>query len=143
MTTLQAYDRCLWEAMRPECLQDLVVDPEAFVGGIEDLVVIHADQVPVWLSTGIMRQLYGNAEIKRRKKHEVHVPNLSEACQQAIRSEAPDGFFGAVEAPAAGAQAEPPVISEEPDGMMQTRQMGKGEADRFRVTVELLSLIHI
>ena len=35
-TTLQAYDRLLWEAMRPNHLQERVVDPEAFVDGIED-----------------------------------------------------------------------------------------------------------
>jgi hypothetical protein len=36
MSTLQGYDRLLWEAMRPEFLQERVVDPEKFVEGIED-----------------------------------------------------------------------------------------------------------
>ena len=38
---MQAYDRLLWEAMRPEHLQDRVVDPQKFVEGIEETVVIH------------------------------------------------------------------------------------------------------
>ena len=79
MSTLQAYDRLLWEAMRPEHLQERVVDPEKFVEGIEDTVVIHADQVPCWLRTGTLRQLYGNAEVRgKKKKHEVAVQGLSE-----------------------------------------------------------------
>ena len=83
MSTLQAYDRLLWEAMRPEHLRKRVVDPEKFAEEIEDCVVIHADQVPCWLSTGMLRQLYGNAEVKRRKKkHEEAVPRLSEPGQQ-------------------------------------------------------------
>ena len=36
MSTLQGYDRLLWEAMRPEFLQERVVDAEKFVEGIED-----------------------------------------------------------------------------------------------------------
>ena len=60
---MQAYGRLLWEAMRPEHLQERVVDPEKFVEGIEDTVVIHADQVPCWLSSGMLRQLYGSAEL--------------------------------------------------------------------------------
>ena len=63
MSTLQACDRLLWEAMRPEHLQETDVDLEKFVEGIEDTVVIHADQVPCWLSSGMLRQLHGNAEV--------------------------------------------------------------------------------
>ena len=58
-TTLQAYDRLLWEAMRPEELQERVVHSEAFVDSIEDAFVIHADQVPMWLRIGTQKQLYG------------------------------------------------------------------------------------
>ena len=57
IATLQSYDRLLWEAMRPEFLQDLVANPEEFVDGIGDLVVIHADQVPCWLRIGSQKQL--------------------------------------------------------------------------------------
>ena len=72
VSTLQAYDRLLWEAMRPEHLQDRVV-------------VIHADQVPCWLRSGMLRQLYGNAEVRgSKKKNEVAVPHLSWA--QVVRS---------------------------------------------------------
>ena len=60
---MQAYDRLLWEAMRPEELEERLVDPEAFVDGIEDAFVIHADQVPMWLRLGSQKQLYGNADI--------------------------------------------------------------------------------
>ena len=53
--------------------------PGKFVEGIEDTVVIHADQVPCWLRTGTLRQLYGNAEVRgKKKKHEVAVQGLSE-----------------------------------------------------------------
>ena len=114
--TLQAYDRLLWEAMRPECLEEKVVDPKAFVEGIEEAVAIHADQVPCWLRIGTQKQLYGNAEISRRKTHKDHVPHLSEP----------------------GAQRQ---HTEEPDGMAQTRQTGKGEGDRFRVTLELSQVV--
>ena len=113
MSTLQAYDRLLWEAMRPEHLKERVVHPEKFVEGIEDTVVIHADQVPCWLRSGSLRQLYGDAEVKgRRKKHEQQDPNLSEAGQQV-------------------------QVVEAEDGMTQMRQQGRSEADRFRVTLEL------
>ena len=45
-------------------MQERVVDPEKFVEGVEETVVIHADQVPCWLSTGTLRQLYGEAEVR-------------------------------------------------------------------------------
>ena len=120
MTTLQGYDRLLWEAMRPEFLQEKVIDPEAFVAGLEDTVVIHADQVPCWLSVGSQKQLYGNAEIKRRKKaHEDRGPNMAQPGGQVQHIEDDDGM----------------------DGMAQMRQHAKGEADRFRVTVELAQVV--
>ena len=72
--TLQAYDRLLWEAMRPEFLEELVVDPAAFVEGIEEAVVTHAGQVPCWLRIGSQKALYGNVEIQRKKTHLDHVP---------------------------------------------------------------------
>ena len=50
LTTLQAYDLMLFESMCPEKLKNLVIDPEKFVAGIEDLVIVHCDQVPVWIS---------------------------------------------------------------------------------------------
>ena len=113
ITTLQAYDRLLWEAMRPEFLEEKVLDPKAFVDGIEDAVVIHADQVPCWLRIGSQKQLYGNAEVKKAKKrHQLQVEHLSQPGVQAMRETAPDG-------------------------MAQTRQTAKGEGDRFRVTLEL------
>ena len=117
MSTLQGYDRLLWESMRPELLSDRVVDPEGFVAGIEDALVIHADQVPCWLRVGQLRQLYGTAEVKKRKKrHEVAVPHLSEPGQQR-------------------------QIIEEEDGMRQMRQNARSEGDRFRVTVELAQVV--
>ena len=112
MVTLQAYDRLLWEAMRPEFLQDKVVDPQAFVEGVKGTVVVHADQVPVWLRIGAMKQLYRSSEVKKAKTHVTAVPHLSEPGAQVMRENADDG-------------------------MAQTRQTGKGEGDRFRVTVEL------
>ena len=115
-STLQAYDRLLWEAVRPEYLRDRVVDPQAFVAGIEDAVVIHADQVPVWLRIGSQRQLYGNLEVKKKKRHETAVPHLSES----------------------GAQV---VEVHDEDGMAQMRQTAKGEGDRFRVTLELAQVV--
>ena len=115
-TTLQAYDRLLWEAMRPEELQERVVDPQAFVDGIEDTFVIHADQVPMWLRMGAQKQLYGNDELRLKKSQVVAVPHLSEPGQQAMRID-------------------------ESDGMAQTRQSGKGEGDRFRVTVECAQVV--
>ena len=61
------------------------MDPEKFVDGIEDTVVIHADQVPCWLRSGMLRQLYGNAEVRgSEKKNEVAVPHSSWA--QVVRS---------------------------------------------------------
>ena len=67
MSTLQAYGRLLWEAMRPNELRDRVLHPEAFVAGIEDTFVIHADQVPMWLRIGTQKQLYGSAEVRTKK----------------------------------------------------------------------------
>ena len=116
MTTLQAYDRLLWEAMRPEELQERVVDPEAFVDGIEDAFVIHADQVPMWLRLGTQKQLYRASEVKTKKTHLSRVPHLSEPGQQAVRTTADAG-------------------------MAQTRQSGKGEGDRFRVTLECAQVV--
>ena len=93
------------------------MDPEKFVEGIEDTVVIHADQVPCWLRSGTLKQLYGNAEVKgSKKKHEVAVPNLSEPGQQV-------------------------QVVEAEDGMRQMRQEGRSEADRFRVTLELAQVV--
>jgi hypothetical protein len=116
MSTLQGYDRLLWEAMRPELLEDRVVNPEAFVQGIEDTAVIHADQVPCWLRIGSQRQLFGNAEVKRRRRHELVEPHLSEPGAQVQR-----------------------VVDE--DGMTQMRQRAKSEGDRFRVTLELSQVV--
>ena len=90
--TLQGYDRVLWEAMRPECLEDKVVDPQGFVDGIEDAVVVHADQVPCWLRIGALRQLYGSAEVKRRKTHAEAIPHVSEPGAQIQHNEEPDGM---------------------------------------------------
>jgi len=72
--------------------------------------------VPMWLRLGSQKQLYGNAEVKRRKKHRNAVPHLSEPGAQAVRLA-------------------------EPDGMAQTRQNGRGEGDRFRVTLELCQVV--
>ena len=114
---MQAYDRLLWEAVRPEYLRDRVVDPQAFVAGIEDAVVIHADQVPVWLRIGSQRQLYGNVEVKRQKKmHKTAVPHLSEPGEQVIE------------------------VHDE-DGMAQMRQAARGEGDRYRATLELAQVV--
>ena len=92
MTTLQAYDRLLWEAMGPAELQERVVDAEAFVDSIEDALVIHADQVPCWLRIGSQKQLYGNAEVRKRKRHELSVPNLAEVGGQQQNVEDDDGM---------------------------------------------------
>ena len=116
MTTLQNYDRLLWEAMRPEHLEESVVDPKAFVEGIEDTVVIHADQVPCWLRIGSMKQLFGKNELKKHKRHELVEPHLSTP----------------------GAQK---ASANEVDGMAQTRQFAKSEGDRFRVTLELSQVV--
>ncbi len=63
---MQAYDRLSWEAMRPEHL--MVVNPQAFVDGIEDTVVTHADQVLCWLQIGSQRQLYGDGEVNKNRR---------------------------------------------------------------------------
>jgi len=114
--TLQAYDRLLWEAMRPEFLQEKVLKPEEFVEGLEDAVVCHADQVPCWLRIGSQKQLYRAGEVRKRKRHEEGVPHLSDR----------------------GAQEQ---IVEHDDGMAQSRQSAKGEGDRFRVTLELSQMV--
>ncbi len=114
--TLQAYDRLLWEAMRPEFLKDRVINPEEFVEGVEDTVVCHADQVPCWLRIGSQMQLYRAGEVRKRKRHEEATANLSEQ----------------------GAQVQ---VTEAEDGMAQSRQNAKGEGDRFRVTLEMSQLV--
>ena len=114
--TLQAYDRLLWQAMRPELLGDMVVKPEEFVEGIEDLVVCHCDQVPMWLRSGSHMQLYLSSEVKRRKAHAERPVGLSEA----------------------GGQVQQNF---QEDGMAQMRQVGKSEGDRFRVTLELSQMV--
>ena len=58
-STLQAYDRLLWDAMRSEHLRRGLWTLRSSLMGVEDTVVIHADQVPCWLSSGMLRQLYG------------------------------------------------------------------------------------
>ena len=74
-------------------------------------------QVPCWLGVGTLRQLYGNAELRsKKKKHEEAVPHLSEPGQQVQRDEGEDG-------------------------MRQMRQKGKAEVDRFRVTLELAQVV--
>ena len=116
-TTLMSYDRLLWEAMRPEFLKERLVDPEAFVAGIEDLVVCHCDQVPVWLRMGAARQLYSKSEVRKRKAHEMSAP-------------AGDEPLGQVQ------------VLEDDDGMNQMRQNASAEADRFRVTFEMSQLVY-
>ena len=67
--------RAMWEAMRPEVLeeQQVVANPEAFVEGIEDLVVCHCDQVPMWLRLGSARQLFTADEVMRKgQKRKLH-----------------------------------------------------------------------
>ena len=59
-----------------------------------------------------MKQLYRSSEVKKAKTHVTAVPHLSEPGAQVMRVSASDG-------------------------MAQTRQFGKGQGDRFRVTVEL------
>ena len=115
-TTLMSYDRLLWEAMRPELLKERIVQPEAFVAGIEDLVVCHCDQVPVWLRIGGMRQLFTASELRRIKAHALAVPIGHEPGGQ-VRSTHSD------------------------DGMAQMRQNANAEADRFRVTFEMSQLV--
>ena len=78
---MQAYDRLLWEAMRPEASQERVVHPEAFVDGIEDAFVIHADQVPMWLRLGSQKQLYADDEVRHKIAHLSRLQNLSEPGQ--------------------------------------------------------------
>ena len=69
---MKGFDRVLWEAMRPELLKKKVARPEEFVEGIEDLVVCHCDQIPMWLRLGATKQLYTKTEVqsKKRKLHE-------------------------------------------------------------------------
>ena len=110
---MQAYDRLLWEAMRPKFLENQVVKPQEFVEGIEDLVVCHCDQVPVWLRIGALRQLYTSSEVRsKRASFDAVGPRMHEPGGQVM-------------------------TSHEPDGMSQMRQGAHGEADRFRVTLEL------
>ena len=86
--TLQAFDRLLWEAMRPEFLEDKVVNPESFVEGIEELVVCHCDQVPVWLRIGSQKQLYRAEEVNGKKNMRSPRPfstRLRARCKQSMR----------------------------------------------------------
>ena len=92
------------------------MDPEAFVAGIEDVVVCHSDQVPCWLRIGSQKQLYRQDEVRKRKRHQDAIPHLSEPGVQAVQCAADDG-------------------------MAQTRQTAKGEGDRFRVTLELSQMV--
>ena len=64
--TLMGYDRLLWEGMRVQCISDLVAGPVKFVEDVEDADVCHCDQVLVWLRGGMRRQLYAEAELKRK-----------------------------------------------------------------------------
>ena len=113
---MMSYDRLLWEAMRPELLNERLVQPEAFVAGIEDLVVCHCDQVPVWLRIGGMRQLFTSSELRKIKAHALAVPRGDDPGGQ-VRSTHSD------------------------DGMAQMRQNANAEADRFRVTFEMSQLV--
>lgn len=70
-TTLMAYDRIMWEAMRAEQLKDRVVDPKRFVEQVKDTVICHCDQVPIWLKVGSMRQLFAASELKSSSKNKV------------------------------------------------------------------------
>ena len=91
-----SYDRQLWEAMRSAFLKDKVVSPEEFVRpvNLQETVVVHCDQVPVWLRIGGAKQLYKASEVKKRKRHKVrrrggntgyllrHAPTTGEFCRQ-------------------------------------------------------------
>ena len=79
-------------------------------------MVCHADQAPCWLRIGSQKQLYRKDEVRKRKRHQEAIPQLSEPGAQAVSTSADDG-------------------------MAQTRQTAKGEGDRFRVTLELSQMV--
>ena len=116
LTTLQAYDLMLYESMCPEKLRKLLADPERFVAGIEDLVIVHCDQIPVWIKIGAMKQLYSKDELRSKKAHEILEKDMN-------------------------APGERVVVSNEPDGMTQMRQLANGDLDKFRVTLETSQLV--
>ena len=49
---MKGFDRVLWEAMRPELLKGKVLNPDAFVEGVEGLAVAHCDQIPNVVEVG-------------------------------------------------------------------------------------------
>ena len=113
-----AYDRLLWESLRPEVyLSDQLVDVEAWLRDIAETVIIHCDQVPMWLRIGGMRQLYASHEVRKLKAAAIAGPSLGNE---------PGGQI---------------VQCHEEDGMRQMRQAAPSEADRFRVTLELSQLV--
>ena len=113
---MMSYDRLLWEAMRLELLKERFVQFEAFVAGIEDLVVCHCDQVPVWLRIGGQRQLFRAGEVRKIKAHALAAPTGDEVGGQVLQNDSADG-------------------------MAQMRQIANVEADRFRVTFEMSQLV--
>ena len=66
--TLKGFDRLLWESMRSELLEKRVAKAEEFVELIEDLVVCHCDQIPMWLRLGAAKGLYKGSEVQSRKR---------------------------------------------------------------------------
>ena len=116
--TLQAYDRLLWESLRPEeYLKDQLVCTKAWLEGIEDTVVCHCDQVPMWLRIGSLNQLYTKHEVSKGKAGQPERP---------VRGDEPGGQV---------------MVCNEADGITQMRQAAASEADRFRVTLELSQLV--
>ena len=115
--SLQAYDRLLWESLRPEeYLQDQLACTQDWLEGIEDTVVCHCDQVPMWLRIGSLKQLYTKNEVRKKKAHKL----------RPVRGDDPGGQV---------------MVCDEADGMTQMRQAAAAEADRFRVTLELSQLV--
>ena len=121
---MKGFDRVLWEAMRPELLKKKVARPEEFVEGIEDLVVCHCDQIPMWLRLGATKQLYTKTEV-HSKKRKLHEAKKRGEVQAAGNEE--------------GGQV---MVVEAEDGMAQLRQLGDGGADRFRVTLEASQMVY-
>ena len=93
------------------------MDCEAWLAALEDTVVCHCDQVPMWLSIGALKQLYGVSEVRKKNAH------------QERRARAGDEVGGQV------------MVHTAEDGMTQMRQVAPSEADRFRVTLELSQIV--
>ena len=121
----QSFDEVMWYALGndPAWLAEHVAEPETWMKNLPETVILMSDQIPFWVKCGVRKALYMGSENKKKsvsKRHEVMQKKWQQTDPTALDGEA--------------------EISEaqKPE---QSRQYGKSEDSRYRVTLEVTQVL--